>query len=108
MSCSVFAFTIRSCSPRVRVASCASFVSDWVFGLVGFTRQPMTAALGTVSCSKLFSHYDTGQRCHAGKITTRAVEASDKPELDRIAGDCEHNGNRLGRSLGRDGGGRAT
>jgi hypothetical protein len=32
MSCSVLAFTTRSCSPRVRVASCASFVSVSAFG----------------------------------------------------------------------------
>src|SRR5262249_30094 len=40
---------LRSLSPSLRAAFCASCVSSSAFGLAGFTSRPMTAALGTAS-----------------------------------------------------------
>jgi hypothetical protein len=57
---------------------------------------------------KLFCHDYIGQVGHASDVTTRPVQAGDEPELDRIATDREYDGNRPGRSLGRDGRGRTT
>src|SRR5262249_17001751 len=57
---------------------------------------------------KLFCHDYIGQGGHAGDVTTRAVEAGDEPDLDRVAPDREYDGNRPCRSLGRAGRGRTT
>ena len=46
---------------------------------------------------------ESNQGGHAGDITTRPVEAVDEPDVDRIATDREYDGDRPGRSLGRDG-----
>ena len=51
MSWSLLACKTWSSSPSLRAASCASLVFGSAFGLVGFTSAPMTAALGTASCS---------------------------------------------------------
>jgi hypothetical protein len=43
------------------------------------------------------------EKVDAGQVATRPGEAGDKPELDRILGDGEHDRNRAGRRLGGDG-----
>ena len=41
----------RDFRPSASAAACTSLVSDSAFGLIGFTRNPIEAVLGTVSCS---------------------------------------------------------
>src|SRR5215467_15318271 len=61
----------------------------------------MTAALGTASriiCS-LIAPGGRAEEAHAGHIAIWSAEASDEPELDRIAADAKDNRDRRGRRL---------
>src|SRR5215813_9097382 len=101
ISCALLAPTTWSSSPSLRAAFCASCVSSSAFGLAGFTSRSMTPALGTASriiCS-LIAPVAVVRKPHAGHIAIWSAEASDEPELDRIAADAKDNRDRRGRRL---------
>ena len=56
----------RQSSPSASAAACTSLVSAAAFGLIGFTRKPIEADLGSVSCS---TSNCLGNRLLAKKLT---------------------------------------